>query len=355
MGAGWRNNLKMGEDGYWHHRFRLRGILYEGSTGCPLWKDARDWLNAYKGRISKGEVGLKQAPTLKTAYLHWVQTKTGKVSASHLKRASQAIELHILPHIGQRPADQVSTEDVELLISYYLEHPGKRIMGATKRTKAGANTVLLYLRAIYHHLIKQGFLASIPWKVSPMRVQEPVRSYVPMGLEPQFFAEVDRWRNVPVMLAVRCQFWMGLRESESLSLRWEWFSYDLRRYTPGATKGKEAASLPTEDGIRALLWAILWEHHNGTKPLAGLVLRIQHKPQFTKKAIARAGIAIGIRGLTPHSMRRSYATNLAAHGLSAHHIMKALRHKQLSTSERYVQVAQADLSDALQVLKKSRG
>lgn len=357
--GGWRNGLRMGEDGYHHYRFRLRGVLYEGSTGCPLWRDARDWLNAYKGRLSKGGVGLKQAPTVALAYQSWVESRRGKVSEKHLARARQAIELHILPHIGQRPADQVGTGDIEALLTYYLEHPGKRITGPSRRTKSGANTVLLYVRALFNHLISNGFLASIPWKVQPMRVQEPVRPYVPVEREPLFFASIDQWRNLPVMLSVRSQFWMGLRESEALGMRWEWFSYDLMRYTPGLTKGKEAASLPTEQGVRCLLWAVLWAFHDGLKPLAGLVIPADdggmHRPGFTKKAIARAGIAIGVRGLTPHSMRRSYATNLARAGKSAHHIQKALRHKQLTTSERYVQVAQDDLLDGLQLLKKIRG
>jgi integrase len=352
--VGWLRNLRLGEDGYQHYRFVLRGVLYEGNTGCPLWKDARDWLNAYKGRISKNEVGIVAAPTVKLAYLHWVDTKKGKVSQSHLDRAADAIELHVLPHIGQKPVDQVTNQDIEILISHYLERPSKRITGPSKRTRSGANTLLLYLRNVFNHMVSMGKLKEVPWQVKNLSVKKKLRPYVPIERASSFFAEVYRTRNLPVMIAVRAMFWMGLRECEGIGLRWEWFSYDMRYYTPGLTKGGEAETMVTEQGLRSLLWCLIWDRFSGVKPISGLVVG-EHIQGFTKKCVGRSGEAIGVEGITPHSMRRSFATNLARAGKSAHQIQQALRHKTLETSEGYVQLTKRDLEDSIMDLQKRQG
>jgi len=360
----WRNGLRQGRGGYWFYRFRLAGALHEGNTGCPIYRDAVGWLAAFKGRVAKGEVGLRVVPTVKQAFEHMIAERKGRVSQAHLDRASRAITLHVLPHIGHRPADQVTKQDVELLLKHYLEHPSERIMEQgrnRKRTKHGANTLLLYIKMVFNHLIQHGVLDALPFSVQPFDAPQPYRAFVPIELEPQFFEAINKARNLPVMLAVSAMFWLGLRESEALEMRWEGLSWDLMHYVPGSTvhnetKGGEADSLPTEQGLRVLLWAIIWEQWGGTKPLGGWIIPAAdgkpHRPQFTKKTILRASVAIRIPGLTPHRMRAGLATNLARAGYEAHHIQKALRHKQLQTSEHYVMLGKDDLAGGMQALRK---
>jgi len=361
---GWRNGLRQGQDGYWHYRFRLNGQTFEGTTGCPLYRDALQWLNAYKGRISKGEVGLKSMPTVKQAFEHLMAEKKSRTSKAHQDRARRAIGLHVLPHIGHKPADQVTKQHVEEILRVYLAGESKRIMEVgkgRKRTKHGANTLLLYIKMIFNHLVKHHYLATVPFSVEPIKAPQPHRAFVPIELEPMFFTAIDRTHNLQVMVAVRAMFWLGLRESEALAMRWEGLSWNLLRYTPGSTefdqtKGGEAVSLPTEQSLRVLLWAIIWKDFDGIKPLQGWILPGEdghpHRPQYTKKAILRAGKAIRVQGLTPHRLRAGLATNLARAGFGAHHIKKALRHKQLQTSEHYVMLGQDDLVEGLSALKK---
>jgi hypothetical protein len=219
---GWRNGLRQGEDGYWHYRFRLKGQLFEGNTGCPLFKDAVQWLHAYKGRISKGEVGIQAIPTVKLAFEHMMAEKESRNSEAHRDRARRAIELHVLPHIGHKPADQVTKQEVEEILKHYLAGESKRIMDVgkgKKRTKHGANTLLLYTKMIFNHLVKHHVLTKIPFEVEPMKAPQPHRAFVPIELEPKFFAAIDKSRNLPVVLAVRAMFWLGLRESEALEMR----------------------------------------------------------------------------------------------------------------------------------------
>jgi hypothetical protein len=68
-------------------------------------------------------------------------------------------------------------------------------------------------------LVKHHVLTKIPFEVEPMKAPQPHRAFVPIELEPKFFAAIDKSRNLPVVLAVRAMFWLGLRESEALEMR----------------------------------------------------------------------------------------------------------------------------------------
>ncbi len=137
--------------------------------------------------------------------------------------------------------------------------------------------------------------------------------------------------------------YLGLREEEALHLKWRGFSEGYKTYTHDDTKGFEAVALPVHEEILGLL-QFLPKDSEWVLPQPGL--GIPHEGQFTKKAIARAGNAIGVVGLTPHRMRGTCATLMARAGVNAFTIKKALRHKDIATTERYVQMVEDDIREA---------
>lgn len=359
MATGWKDGLRQGKDGLWHFRFKLGDSIHEGSTGCAKHKDAKTWRDAYRTNLSKQAVGLRVVPTFGAAYQDWVETKTGKRSEAHINRARRALELHVIPRIGETRADLVTTADIEGILSTYLAGTTDRVSERhlhRKRSPHGANTVLLYIRMIYGHLEASGIKDCRYWEVEKVSTQEPVRVTVPLGDAAKFFDAVNKTRNLHQMLGVRAQFWMGLRESAAVQMRWEWFSGDLRQYTTGRAKNGKAKVKPVDEGIRILLWALLWLEHEGKRPFTGFVMLAEdglpHRQQFTKKAIQRGAAALRMVGLTPHRMRASLATNLARAGQGAHMIKEMLDHKSIETSEKYVRLGTQDLEDALAGLKE---
>lgn len=348
----WRGGLRKGEGGFYFYRFRLKGKLHQGNTGCQGHKDAAEWVRRFKTNLSMGEVGIREAPTIKTACAAWLDDRraTGK-SDKHLARAESAFRLHIIPAIGHIEADQLGQSDITALLDRYLGGKSNRAFGGKKRSAHGANTVLLYLRAVLLFLVERGYLKSMPVKLTMLPTREPVRAVVPVERAGEFFAAIDCTRNLHQMLACRLMFWMGYREAEALGLRWEWIAWDMATITHGMRKSKRAKPLPTNQTIRVLLWAILHEHHEGQTQLGGLVLVAEdgkaHRPKFTRKAVERAGKALKIDGLSPHRLRASFATNLARQGVSAHLIRDAMDYADIKTSEHYVRLAASDLGEAL--------
>ena len=68
-----------------------------------------------------------------------------------------------------------------------------------------------------------------------------------------------------------------------------------------------------------------------------------HRERPTARLV-RAGLAVGVKGFTPQSLRHSLASHAAGHqGLSAYQIKLLLRHSNLSTQGRYVHAEVANL------------
>lgn len=328
-----------GED--WHYRFKFRGKKYQGSTGLSRRGDALIWLRRYRDALANAEVGVYTLPTFQKAWEAWLEAREGKRSKSHLDRAKRAMA-HVLPKIGQVRCDLISTEIVEELLSDYL---------AGGRTADGANVVLAYIKAVLGYLRKQGMLRKLPFEVAQLRVQQPVRAYLHKDQVEAFLAALDtrpkycQEVHLHAKIAIRAMLYMGLREAEALGMRWEWFSDGLATYTPGATKGKEAVPLPVPEQVRE------WIEKARAKNLSPWVLPAEdgqpHRAQFTVKPIQRAAEALGIKGLSPHRLRTTCATLMAQAGVNALLIKRQLRHKDMKTTERYVQVGLEDQRDAL--------
>ena len=335
----------------WHFRFMVLGELHQGTTGLSRRADAEIWLRRYRDNIAKAPMGMAEVPSVQQAWDSWKASATIKKSERHVTRAGQAVEMHILPVCGPLAADQVDDEVVDLIIKRYLENPsdvtprkdkeGKELPPKA-RTKDGANTVLAYLKMIIRPLIRRGFLKCLPYETKLMEVQEKVRPYLPMESVPAFLAAVDRTGNLHQSIAVRAMLYMGLREGEALGMRWEWFDGDLEFYTPGKTKGKEAVILPVHQELRELI--------RKQKSLSQWVLPAEdglpHRPQFTLKAIKRGGVVLGLH-LSPHRMRTTVATLMARAMVPTTTIQRQLRHKDIKTTLRYIQVGLIDLQEAL--------
>ena len=323
---------------FWHYRFRFRGIEFSGSTKLTSHRDAKAYEDQFKARLALGEVGLAPFPTMRTAWDSWKAQAAGRVSQGHLDRAESAWRLHLAPTLANLRADQVTSDVVSLVRQKYLDGATKRKHGGKARTAAGANTMLGYLRALLL-FVKRQFPALRMPDVPMPRPQEPVRSYVPRAGVRAFLAAVDRTSNLHQSVAIRAMLFLGLREGEALSMRWEWFGPRLQTYTPGRTKGREALPLPVPAELRVFLHAL------GPADL-GLVLPAEdgkpHRAQFTRKAIQRAGL----KGLSPHRLRTSCATLLSQAGTPLKVVQRQLRHRDIRTTARYVEVGLADLIEA---------
>ncbi|MBK8793777.1 MAG: tyrosine-type recombinase/integrase [Holophaga sp.] len=105
---------------------------------------------------------------------------------------------------------------------------------------------------------------------------------------------------------------LGIRESEALGMRWEWFSPGQRTYTVGKSKGKEARVIPVPDW----LWKVI---HSMPKTLSEWVFPGEdgklHHPHFCKRALQRISVDLGLGHVTQHRLRATFASLHAEAGI----------------------------------------
>lgn len=79
--------------------------------------------------------------------------------------------------------------------------------------------------------------------------------------------------------------------------------------------------------------------------LVGDQILVRYVQQMIKRMARRAKIETRVH---PHMLRHSFATELLDEGVNIRRVQMALGHKNLSTTERYTHVLDADLAEAIQ-------
>lgn len=359
------NNLALFGDVY-HYRFRMNGKPYHGSTGCHRLMDAREVLLSLKAQAAKEAKGLKvvKVPTFSEAVDLWYNARVGKRSQTYLDNAKRQLEMHVIPKLGHLRCDHLTATVVGEVADQYLHgntlqvirsKHGEDRQVSKKHTVGGYNTLLSWISAVLGNLVPD-YMPSAP-KLKPVRQQERRNSFVERDQVAPFLEEVDRGQNLHVSVAVRAMLYLGLRESEALKMLWSNLNFRDRTYSPGAsvqvnsldtTKGKESVSLPCPSDM--MVWfRKVKDSLPANTLLTGWILPAKdgkpHRKHFTKKAVNRGGTAIGLV-LTPHRLRGTFATLLAKNKTSPYVIKDLLRHKQLSTTLKYVSIGLEDMKAA---------
>ena len=349
----------------YYYRFSHKGRIHQGSTGCSIWVKARTQLLIIKQEVvdlagkAPGTVIL-QVPTFSEAINLWYDSRLGKKSQVYLDNAKRMMELHVVPKLGNVRCDILTFDIVEVVLNDYLHGQNLQFKGK-KRNLGGYNTLASWISAVLGNLVPT-YMVNAP-RIKKEKKQKRRKPFIPREQVEVFLSEVDRTNNLHVSVAVRAMLYMGLRESEALDLNWANIDWVEKTYCPagwvggeGETKGKEDGRLDFPPDMEVWLCkvqaAVLAE-----KPMAtfrdGLVIPAEdgkaHRKQFTKKAIMRGGDKIGVR-LTPHRMRGSFATLLGQRTRNAFLVKDMLRHKDIRTSEGYVDLGREDHKKASQDL-----
>jgi integrase/recombinase XerD len=162
-------------------------------------------------------------------------------------------------------------------------------------------------------------------------------------------------RNQTILLLTH---WAGMRIGEVAALRWsDVIAADgsIRteiRLTANQTKGNRAAVVLIPQRLQRAL-AVYAASVPVRKPNSPL-FPTQRSAGFTANTLTHIVNSLyrgaGIHGATSHSGRRTYITNLAERGVSARVLMSLCRHRNLSTTQRYIDIKPSMLRAAVELV-----
>lgn len=287
----------------WHYRFQVNGARIQRSTRETVKHKAEAVANRAYTKARMWARGDEPVPTLRELVLDWLKIHAATASAAHMKNVETFGRLHLYG-LSDVLVDEITTEQVELA----------RIEHLATHAPATANHWLKMLKTVCNWAVRRRVLPALPWSLPMLKVQKRPRVILPLRVATPWLSAVDALpnRHAGVALAVRLMLGLGLRESETITARWEWFDWERRTYTPGRTKGREALPLPVPD------WLI--DHLQSLRRGSGLVTANERgqplPPGITRKAMLEANAACDIKGLTPHRLRGTFATLMSEQGVS---------------------------------------
>ena len=319
----------------WHFRFQLENKRKTRTTREPLKNRARAEqvaLDAYEAAKLRSR-GEEPEPTLQEAVQLWVQANTLAKSPSHVRNVENLGRLH-LGHLAELKLTQISTALVEDARRVFME----------THAPSSANQWLTYLRLVFHWAVRRKMIRSLPFDVAELKVKKARKPLLPRDKVAEWLQEVDALtEHEPGLgLVIRLEIGIGLRGGEARLARWEWLDLERGTYTPGETKGGEAWARPVPEWLLCELRPMAKTTGWMVPTLAGTPLSLGR----VQRVIDAACRAVHISRFTAHRLRATYATWLADEGVPLHTIKNALGHKDIKTTEGYLEVNMQGIAEA---------
>lgn len=332
----------------------------------PTLAEARRWRARSQLAVANGSKRAREAMTLREAADELlagmadgsIVNRSGERYKPSVARAYElSLRLHVLPDLGARRLDDLDAGDLQRLAERMRKkgHPvtGKPLDASTVRN------ALNPVRAIYRRAIILGRASINPTAGLHLpavrgrrdRVAEPAEA---TGLIAAL-AEGDRalWTAA---------FYGGLRRGELQALRWQ--DVDLANglvHVVRSWDAKEGAVEPKSDAGRrdvpmpGVLRDALAKHRARSSWNEGLVFGRTAGGAFTTKAAQvradRAWEVAGLRRMTFHEARHTYATFMAAAGVSPKELQTFMGHASITiTLDRYAHLFPSSLGAAATAL-----
>ena len=313
--------------GTWLYCFKVNGKICKGSTRAKDRPTALRILAEKRKGVVLEQQGLQgHIPTVNELAKIWQTSHLEIHSQSHLRSVEGIIRLWVAPLIGEIRIDRVTTSMIEEARQGILN---------SGRSPVTANLMVRSVRLLWRFALRLGYIENLPFVVHQMKVQRKPRPVLSIAVVKDFFRLVEEnCRNPQIVVMLKVMVGLGLRQSEALGMRWEWFSQDQRTYTVGKAKGKDARVLP----IPTWLWDAI---HSMPKTLSAWVFPAKdgkpHRNNFLTKPIAIGAMKLKLGHLTQHRLRATFATLHAQAGTPITEIQSMLGHKCITTTMIYIE------------------
>lgn len=266
---------------------------------------------------------------------------------------------HLTEYFGlQRPINSLSHKDIEQFVTHLQQHVKKGYRVYYRTLKAAFNKAIDWQYVDVNHFVK----IKLPkkQKLNPLFITEQELEHVLNKID------VDVVRDVVVF-----GYYTGLRLSEIVNLKWKNVDLNSNVIVVGdemfETKGKNQRYVPICDEVSGVVESrtpscVLptprrTSLEKGEKDSVGYVFAKADGGRYTgdyfskrfKKACRDAGLNEAYHF---HSLRHSFASNLAQRGVSIYVIKDLLGHSSISTTEIYSHLNVDSLREAVGKLNK---
>jgi len=264
-----------------------------------------------------------------SAYAEYLKRK----NAHNFKQSSRYLLKIAKEEFGDIPCDEIGTRHIQSFID--------------KRVDAGlsAGTVkrdVSILSAILHKAYNDEYIDRKP-RIPSVKVSTRSRRILEPDEETRLLHFAPNHLKAIIIFALET----GARKGEILSLNWKNVDLSAKRIKFIRTKNGKDRVMPMTDKCYDLLNTI--DRH-----IAAPVFSFNgHEVKDIKSSYKTAKQKAGIRGLTFHDLRHTFASRFIMRGGQQQALMKMLGHSSPSMTQRYTHLSHNYLADAMSVMNKS--
>jgi integrase len=279
----------------------------------------------------------------------WPRFLEGHARANRQKPSGIATKellgrVHLLPMLGVRRLDGITTEDVQRLKGRLREKAPKTV-----------NNVLSVLSVVLKKAMEWDVIERLPCTIKLLPIPKPAAKFHDFA-DYERLVEAARAIDSTTLILVLLGGEAGLRCGEMMALQWT--DVDLRKRHVcvqrsdwkghvTTTKGGRLRHVPLTRRLAAELQA-----HRHLRS-ARVVCRGDGTPltqKIVRECVRRAARRADVTHEGVHVLRHTFCSHLAMRGAPARAIQELAGHQDLATTQRYMHLSPAAIADAIRLL-----
>ncbi len=326
--------------------------------GFKLKKDAEAARKRIEAEVAAGTYG-RETLTFAVFYERWIKTKKKSLKPGSWVSYEHTFRLHILPTFGETLLGDITSMDVQTWIDELAE---KKLGGKKQSEKTITPATVARCFRYFRACMKQAEAWSLIDRAPTLKINLPRNDNGELDfLEPADILKLldaarDPERSLFAVLAMS-----GLRLGEALALRWRDVNFEMRAiiverswsYHGGFGKPKTETSRRAVGLLDALADLLRDFYHDQGSPTPDDLLFTDDgvkplDPANVRKRFLKALEDAGLKHVTMHSLRHSYASTMLGYGASVKALQRALGHASAAmTLNVYSHLIQEDMNATL--------
>lgn len=225
----------------------------------------------------------------------------------------------------------ISREDIDAFI---IEQHNRGLKPAT------TNRQLAAISSLYNYFKRNGLDVDNPCKYESRR---KIAETIPNTISYDAIRTAYRCNRGAAKFMIGLLATTGIRLQEMLNLRWQDINFEENSLKIEGKGGKGRIVYTTEEVLAEAKGAVKYAYPDNPVFFIG-----QRQARYIIWEALKPYTSAA--QLSPHAIRHSYATELAKRGLNVATISKALGHKSIKTTQKYIDMTQVDVRSAAQQL-----
>jgi integrase len=339
--GGWHVDIRLVLPDGTPFRQRIR-INVPSKTAAQRWGEARERHLLQHGPASQK----KEVPTLAEFKDRFVKEHAlaERLKPSGVTAHQSILTVHLVPTLGSKKLDAITTEDVQR-----LKH------GLKDRARKTVNNILTTLNVLLKKAVEWGVIARMPCTIRLLPIPKGSAGFYDFD-EYERLVDAARQEDANAYLIVLLGGEAGLRCGEMIALEWRDIDLAAGQVRIERSEWRSHVTAPKSGRSRYIpltnrLAAGLREHRHlrGHRVLCqptGAALTHNMVAERVKRAARRAHVdRSGV-----HRLRHTFCSHLAMRGAPARAIQELAGHQDLSTTQRYMHLSPAAIDGAIRLL-----